>query len=79
MRVEQQEERSQDKADKTDTESQIVVMNPEFSPEADIAEWNSDICKVNMKKPQCKEIANLPAIGNQWKRGRKPIREYPPS
>ena len=65
MRVEQQEERSQEEVDKTDTDSQIIAMNLEFDPGANIAEQNLDNCKANMKKLQHREIANHQAIGNQ--------------
>ena len=65
MRVEQQEETSQEEVDKTDTDSQIIAMNLEFDPGANTAEQNFDNCKANMKKFQHREIANHQAIGNQ--------------
>ena len=64
-RVEQQEERSQDEVDKTSTDNQIVAMNQESNPEANIAEQNLNSCKASMKELQHREIANQQAIGNQ--------------
>ena len=64
MRAERQEERSQDKADKTGTESQIVVMNSVSGPEA------------NMKKSQCKDSPIFKLSATSGKKGKKPIREH---
>ena len=54
-------------AQSTDTDSQIITMNVEFNPMADIAEQNCGNCKANMKKFQHNKTANCQAIGNQQK------------
>ena len=49
----------------TDIDSQIITMNVEFNPMANIAEQNCGNCKANMKKFQHNKTANRQAIGNQ--------------
>ena len=49
----------------TDIDSQIITMNVEFNPMANIAEQNSGNCKANMKKFQHDKTVNHQAIGNQ--------------
>ena len=65
LQVKQQKERSQDEVDKTSTDNQIVAMNQESNPEANITEQNLNSCKASMKELQHREIANQQAIGNQ--------------
>ena len=54
-------------AQSTDTDSQIIMMNVEFNPMADIAKQNCGNYKANMKKFRHNKTVNHQAIGNQQK------------